>query len=182
MNIYSCRAIKRTETRKKVMKRSEALIDEDWSHAMRAPVTNSFFPFVIFVKILWNTCRFYSSFSIQPYHGIIFFLYLLAVCSPECLNGGSCIAPNSCGVSLELMCHWSRTNALYLCLVYIIMDWISMWKKNTYVYIHYSSISLFKSSMKLKLLGKARRVQDFWTWARFIEYFWTRDPDPDPTD
>jgi hypothetical protein len=30
------------------------------------------------------------------------------------------------------------------------------------------------------LSNRARRVQDFWTRTRFIEYFWTRDPDPDP--
>jgi hypothetical protein len=28
--------------------------------------------------------------------------------------------------------------------------------------------------------SRARRVQDFWTRTRFIEYFRTRDPDPDP--
>ncbi len=30
------------------------------------------------------------------------------------------------------------------------------------------------------LFTRARRVQDFWTRTRFIEYFRTRDPDPDP--
>ncbi len=31
-------------------------------------------------------------------------------------------------------------------------------------------------------VSRARRVQDFWTRTRFIEYFRTRDPGPDPTD
>ncbi len=54
MSIYSCRAIKRTEMRKKVMKHIEALIDDDGSHAIMAPVTNSFSP----LSSLWKFSKY----------------------------------------------------------------------------------------------------------------------------
>ncbi len=82
---------------------------------------------------------------------IWFLFHFLAVCSPQCSNGGRCIGPNSCTVRLQRTSYWMYINALYVCLVYIIMDWISMW--NTYVYIHFSLVSLLRPRWNLSISG-----------------------------
>ncbi len=52
-SIYSYRATKRTETRKKMMKHSETLIDDDGSHAMMVPVTVVKYEIHVVNYLLW---------------------------------------------------------------------------------------------------------------------------------
>jgi hypothetical protein len=51
-----------------------------------------------------------------------------------------------------------------------------LFEKLTYIFRRKNSDCKYKS----RVSGRDRRVQDFWTRTRFIEYFRTRDLDPDP--
>jgi hypothetical protein len=63
---------------------------------------------------------------------------------------------------------------------------VQNYARSTFKELHLNQYLLgkkfFIKNSPIPLLTRARRVQDFWTRTRFIEYFRTRDPDPDPTD
>jgi hypothetical protein len=106
----------------------------------------------------------------------LYLLIFLAVCSPQCSNGGTCSAPNSCTVSLELDDSLTGICELYVCLVYVIVDWISVW--NTYVYAHCCSVTLLytsKNSYNIKFSSVKSAVQlsiplPFYEWTKGVTF------------